>query len=123
MKLLVDMNLSPRWVDWLRDAGVDAVHWSALGAPSAPDAEILAHAASHGWVVFTHDLDFGTILAATTAGKPSVVQVRADDVSPEAIGAALVRALRQLESELADGALVTVDPKRTRLRVLPLMLR
>lgn len=121
MKLLVDMNLSPRWVQWLDNAGIEAAHWSAIGAPDAPDAEILAYAATHGWVVFTHDLDFGAILAATAAGGPSVVQVRADDVSPEAIGGALVRALRQLEAELGDGALVTVDPRRTRLRVLPLM--
>ena len=28
MKLLVDMNLSPRWVPFLLDAGHEAVHWS-----------------------------------------------------------------------------------------------
>jgi predicted nuclease of predicted toxin-antitoxin system len=27
MKLLVDMNLSPRWVDLLADAGIEAAHW------------------------------------------------------------------------------------------------
>src|SRR6218665_1296178 len=32
MKLLVDMNLSPRWVDVLADAGIEAAHWSAVGA-------------------------------------------------------------------------------------------
>jgi predicted nuclease of predicted toxin-antitoxin system len=32
MKLLVDMNLSPRWVNLLAEAGIDAVHWSALGS-------------------------------------------------------------------------------------------
>lgn len=28
MKLLVDMNLSPRWIDWLGRYGIRAVHWS-----------------------------------------------------------------------------------------------
>jgi predicted nuclease of predicted toxin-antitoxin system len=42
MKLLVDMNLSPRWVDLLADAGIDAAHWSSLGRPNAPDSEIMA---------------------------------------------------------------------------------
>lgn len=28
MKLLVDMNLSPLWVDVLKGAGHDALHWS-----------------------------------------------------------------------------------------------
>jgi predicted nuclease of predicted toxin-antitoxin system len=39
-------------------------------------------AQDHDWVVFTHDLDFGALLAHTRAGKPSVFQIRARDVSP-----------------------------------------
>jgi hypothetical protein len=45
MKLLVDMNLSPRWVHLLTAAGIEAAHWSTLGAANAPDAEIMAFAA------------------------------------------------------------------------------
>jgi len=74
-------------------------------------------------VVLTHDLDFGAILAATQGEKPSVVQLRADDVSPDAIGRQVIAALHQLEAELHDGALVTIDPERTRMRVLPLRPR
>lgn len=120
MKLLVDMNLSPRWVAVLTDAGVQAAHWSTLGANNAPDSEIMAYARANDYIVLTHDLDFGAILAATHGEKPSVVQIRADDVSADVIGAQVVLALRQMASELEDGALLTVDPNRTRLRVLPL---
>ncbi len=67
MKLLVDMNLSPRWTLLLAGNGFDASHWSAVGAPDAPDAEIMAFARSGDHVVLTHDLDFGAILAATGA--------------------------------------------------------
>jgi predicted nuclease of predicted toxin-antitoxin system len=56
MKLLVDMNLSPRWVALLAEAGIDAVHWSTFGVPNAPDVEIMAFAKKHGYVVLTHDL-------------------------------------------------------------------
>jgi uncharacterized protein DUF5615 len=45
MKLLVDMNLSPRWVDVLADAGIEAAHGSTLGASNAPDAQIMAYIA------------------------------------------------------------------------------
>jgi predicted nuclease of predicted toxin-antitoxin system len=31
MKLLVDMNLPPRWVQFLATKGIEAVHWSAVG--------------------------------------------------------------------------------------------
>ena len=123
MKLLVDMNLSPRWVGVLSDAGMEADHWSAIGASNAPDTEIMAYAATNGYVVLTHDLDFGAILAATNGEKPSVVQIRADDVRPEAIGKQVVAALGQMASELERGALLTVDASRTRLRLLPLRSR
>jgi len=33
MKLLVDMNLSPRWVGWLASVGVEAAHWSTSSGP------------------------------------------------------------------------------------------
>jgi predicted nuclease of predicted toxin-antitoxin system len=74
-------------------------------------------------VVLTHDLDFSAILAATNGEKPSVVQIRADDVSPDAIGSQVVTALLQMATELEAGALLTIDPNRTRLRVLPLPSR
>jgi predicted nuclease of predicted toxin-antitoxin system len=123
MRLLIDMNLSPRWVDVLANAGIEATHWSAIGAYNAPDSEIMAYAGANDYVVLTHDLDFGAILAATHGEKPSVVQIRNEDVSPDVIGKQLVIALRQMTSELEEGALLTVDPNRMRLRLLPLQPR
>jgi predicted nuclease of predicted toxin-antitoxin system len=122
MKLIVDMNLTPRWVGLLVDAGFEARHWSTLGANNALDSEIMAYASTNGYVVLTHDLDFSAILAATHGSKPSVVQIRADDVSPEAIGFQVIAALKQMVSELELGALLTVDPNRTRMRLLPLQM-
>lgn len=120
MKLPVDMNLSPRWVSTLASVGIEASHWTALGASNASDAAIMHYARTHDYIVLTHDLDFGAILAVTHGNRPSVVQLRADDVSPEAIGPQVARALRQMERELDDGALLTIEPSRTRLRLLPL---
>ena len=120
MKLLVDMNLSPRWVGVLNAAGFEAAHWSTLGAHNAPDSQIMAYASAHDCVVLTHDLDFGAILAASQGAKPSVVQIRAEDVSPAVIGEQVLIALRQMAAELQAGALLTVDPSRTRLTLLPL---
>jgi predicted nuclease of predicted toxin-antitoxin system len=114
------MNLSPRWVGALADAGIEAAHWSTLGAYNALDTEIMAYARANDFVVLTHDLDFSATLAATQGEKPSVVQIRADDVSPEVIGKQVIVALRQMALELEMGALITIDSSRTRLRVLPL---
>ena len=67
MKLLVDMNISPRLCDLLTQAGWQSLHWSAVGEPTAPDTVILEYAKKHGRVVLSHDLDFSAILSATQA--------------------------------------------------------
>lgn len=89
--------------------------WKSCDMPEKVDM----HAGSG----FTQDLDFGLMLMATDSPKPSVVQLRAQDVLPKSIGGRVVDALRQMETELDEGALVTVDLKKTRLRVLPLTRR
>ena len=120
MKLLVDMNLSPKWVGLFHDSGWEAVHWSAVGQPTARDSEIMAFAAANDFIVVTHDLDFSAILAVTHGKKPSVIQIRSEDVSAEFIGKQTVVALRHVQAELEAGALLTIEVGRTRLRLLPL---
>jgi predicted nuclease of predicted toxin-antitoxin system len=120
MKLLVDMNLSPTWISMLQAAGFEARHWSTIGAPTAPDDEVLRWAAENGFVLLTHDLDFGAILAFSGAIVPSVIQIRSDDLRPEVLSSRIATAIGKLEQILAAGALVTVEPARERVRVLPL---
>lgn len=100
--------------------GIESTHWSKVGKASAPDDEVLAWCAANGHVLFTHDLDFGAILAASTDGGPSVVQLRTENSLPDTLLLQVAGALRQMESELAQGALVTIEPSRNRIRMLPL---
>jgi len=81
---------------------------------------ILDFAATNGWAVLTHDLDFGALLAASRTKTPSVVQVRCQDVLPSAIGDIVLGAIRAAEPHLEAGALVTVDAARHRVRLLPI---
>jgi predicted nuclease of predicted toxin-antitoxin system len=123
MKLRIDMNLSPKWVDRLTEAGFETAHWSSLGSRRASDLAITQYAGSHDWVVLTHDLDFGAILAVTHGEKPSVIQIRSGDVSPETIDPQVFLAIRDTSAELTAGALMTIDPERMRIRLLPLPAR
>lgn len=118
MKVLIDMNLSPRWVDYFADVQLEAVHWVSLGPAPAPDADIMAYAEAHNFIVLTNDLDFGTMLATTGATHPTVVQIRADDLRIEVIGASVLKALDSIRGDEV-GALITIDQHRTRVRVLP----
>ncbi len=123
MKILIDMNLSPSWVKVLNEAGIEAVHWSEVGVSTTPDPAIMAYAATKGFVILTNDLDFGIALATANREEPSVAQIRGEDLRPLSIGNHVVLALRQMKVELEAGALLTIDPKRTRLRLLPLRKR
>jgi predicted nuclease of predicted toxin-antitoxin system len=76
MRLLLDMNLSPDWVPLLHERGVEAVHWSTIGSYKAPKCGDHAWARDNDCVVFTHDLDFGMLLAHSKDSRPSVIQVR-----------------------------------------------
>jgi predicted nuclease of predicted toxin-antitoxin system len=58
MKILIDMNLSPDWVDVFAGHDITAVHWSKVGDPRAEDSELMSWAPVNQHVVFTHDLDF-----------------------------------------------------------------
>lgn len=85
MKVVVDMNLSPLWVNYLQGYGFEVWHWSAVGKPNDPDTVIVAWAKINQAVIFTNNLDFGAILAASQADAPSVFQVRTQDLIPTAI--------------------------------------
>ena len=114
------MNLSPQWVEIFRANGWEAVHWTEIGSPHATDRTIMRWAASNGYSVFTHDLDFGILLAHSKHGGPSVIQVRTQDVSPEHLCPIVLSALRAHGQALESGALLTIDESRSRVRILPL---
>jgi len=120
MKILIDMNLSPKWADYLTENGIDAVHWSSIGTSNSSDTEIIAYAKNRDFTILTNDLDFGFILAITHGKKPSVIQTRIDVLSPEVIGSTVVNAIKLLAADIDRGALVTIDPRKTRISLLPL---
>lgn len=120
MKIPIDVNLSPLWISYFASAGLEAVHWVQIGSCSAPDSAILEYAGSRGMVLFTHDLDFGTLLSHRGLRGPSVIQVRGQDVLPASIGPVALQAISSARSHLEQGALVTVELNKCRVRILPI---
>lgn len=120
MKILVDMNLSPDWVAVFVENGFNAAHWSAIGDPCAEDSVLMDWARTNSYLVFTHDLDFGALLAMTQADSPSVILARTQDVSPAHLSEFVIAALRTYESLLESGALIVLDEGKSRARILPL---
>lgn len=121
IRIVLDVNLSPAWISALEKHAISAVHWSTVGDPRAPDRVVLTWARENGYVLFTHDLDFGALLALTHARGPSVIQARTHDVMPAALAGPLMAAVHEHTASLERGAILTLEPHRNRVRVLPLI--
>ena len=77
-------------------------------------------ARQNGFIILTHDLDFGIILALTRDDGPSVVQIRAQNILPAILKDHLIPILKHYSAELDSGILMTVDPIKSRIRILPI---
>lgn len=120
MKILIDMNLSPDWVREFKLHNIDAIHWSHVGEIGASDIMIMDWARKNKYIVFTHDLDFGTALALTKAEKPSVIQVRTQNVTVAHLSKMVISSLETYAGLLSKGALLVLDEDKKRIRILPL---
>jgi len=124
MNILLDMNAAPEWVESFQKLGHTCIHWSSIGDPRAEDEVIFQWAAQNGFVIYTHDLDFGAILAATNAQFPSVIQIRTQHLfsdDPQAV-ARIASYLHDFSAVLMEGALITIDEVTARVRILPMRL-
>ena len=113
------MNLGLGFVAELQTLGIEAWHWSQVGALDAPDGVIMEWARREGFVVLTSDLDFGALLHSTHGVGPSVIQFRGSDLRVRAILGDLINVLDTFSDSLKKGALITVAGKRVRIVELP----
>lgn len=120
MKVLIDMNLSPEWVQEFISYDIEAVHWSTIGEITASDSILMNWAKVNNHIIFTHDLDFGTALALTHAEKPSVIQVRTQNVTVPYLSDMVISTIIKYKDLLDRGALIVLDDEKKRIRILPL---
>ena len=121
MKLLLDQGLPLSIAQLLRDIGVDTIHVAEIGLSTAEDTEIIQKAVEEDRVVVTLDADFHTILALNEAIVPSVIRIRIERLRAQTLTQLLLRVINECEEELQQGAAVTVEPNRIRIRRLPLL--
>lgn len=121
MRLLADLHISPRTVQFLRQLGHDAIRVNEILPATAPDAAIVARAADDGRTILTQDLDFSALIVLTRKAAPSLISLRLSSSRIEHVNTVLQRILPELEEEVQQGVLVTVEDHRIRRRRLPLM--
>lgn len=120
MKIIADAHISPRTVSFLRSRGHGAVRLNEVLPSDARDSELIEYAREHKRVILTQDLDFSAIIALSNESLPSVISLRLSDSRVEAVNLLLERILPRMESEVAEGALISVGDDRVRIRRLPL---
>jgi predicted nuclease of predicted toxin-antitoxin system len=121
MKLLLDQGVPRSVATILRAARIDTVHVGEIGYATAEDAAILQRGEDEARVVVTFDADFHMILALSGATTPSVIRIRIAGLRGEAVANLLQTVIDECEEDLEQGAAITVQEGRIRIRRLPLV--
>lgn len=121
VQLLLDQGLPGSTASLLRETGIDAIHAAEIGLSTAEDTEILQKALEEERIVVTLDADFHALLALNESTSPSVIRIRIQRLKAQGMTDLLVRVINECEEDLLQGAVVTVETSRIRVRRLPLL--
>lgn len=122
MRFLIDNALSPNVAVGLREAGHDAIHLRELGLQAADDVEVFEKAAQEHRVIVSADTDFGALLALRQQRRPSFILLRRSTGRRAMQQVALIlNNLASIQHTLEQGAVVTFDQSRIRIRKLPIL--
>jgi predicted nuclease of predicted toxin-antitoxin system len=120
VRLLCDLHISPRTVDFLKALGHDAIRVTDVLPANAEDATIVTTARNDSRVILTQDLDFSALVAIGQQASPSVISLRLASARVDLVNDALRRSLPLVEQDVAGGALVVIEEQRIRIRPLPI---
>ena len=120
MKILLDMNIPFKYAALLAKRDIECIRWSDVGASNAADTEIMEYARNNEYIIMTFDLDFSIILSVTHELKPSIVQIRASILHAEKAVDLISTALLRNTDDLKKGAILSIDLRKARIRLLPL---
>jgi predicted nuclease of predicted toxin-antitoxin system len=120
MRLLADLHVSPRTVQFLRALGHDVVRVSEILSPTSSDETVVARAAQDARAILTQDLDYSAIIALSGAKAPSLISLRLSSSRFEYVNAVLQRVLPTIEPDVLQGTIITVEDHRVRRRSLPI---
>jgi predicted nuclease of predicted toxin-antitoxin system len=119
LRLLADMNISPKTVVLLRERGWDIVRVPELLPVGATDEQVLERARVEGRVVVTQDLDFSALLALRGEDRPSLITLRLATSDPKVVARRLLQVLPEVAGSLQEGSAITVEESSVRIRRLP----
>lgn len=120
MKFLIDECLSVRLAATLCAYSHDAIHVTDRGLNGKSDTDVMALAVAENRIVISADTDFGELLAASGTAAPSLILLRGFGGRPDTRIRVILANLAQLEEYLRAGAIVVINERRIRIRLLPI---
>ena len=120
MRFLADMGVSQRVVTWLQEQGHDATHLRDEGLQKLENGEIFTKAFRESRIILTWDLDFTEIVALSGTRIVSAVVFRLMNTRSENVIRRLERVLAESAPDLEEGAIISVEESRHRVRLLPI---
>ncbi len=121
MRFVADMGVSWRIVEWLRTEGHDAIHLREQQLHRLPNGRIFTKAADEQRVILTWDLDFTEIVALSETRLVSAIVFRLLNTRSENVIRRLARVLSESARDLEEGAIISVEDSRHRVRLFLLV--
>jgi predicted nuclease of predicted toxin-antitoxin system len=117
-KLLVDENISPLTVEFLRKLGFDVISLIELGNKGITNGELVKLAISKNRIIITLDLDFGEIYYFSSKKKFGAIVIRLKTPTIEDINTVIGKFLEEIDFEKVDltKSLIILDEKKYRIR-------
>jgi predicted nuclease of predicted toxin-antitoxin system len=120
MRLLADLHISPRTVQFLCSLGHDVRRVNEILPITSADETVVKRASEEGRAILTQDLDYSTIITLSGAKAPSLISLRLSSSRVEHVNTVLEKVLRQIEQDVLLGMIITVEDGRIRRRSLPI---
>lgn len=121
MKILADIPISPRTVEFLKKLNIECYHLTEFKMARATDEEIVRFAKEKGFTILTEDLDFSAILAYTKEFEPSVVILRVGNLNTDQINEILARAITEIKDK--KNCIIIITRSKIRIRKLPIQIK
>jgi Domain of unknown function (DUF5615) len=117
VRLLLDENVSPIIGAALTNAGYDVCSATAA-CPGALDTQVVALASAEDRIIVSEDKDFGELVFRDGLRPPGIIRPVLPGYWPAEKAARILEALAA-EGTSALGAILVIEPTRTRTRPLP----
>ena len=116
MNFLLDENISPKTVQFLKELGHAAIHVREVNLRGASDDTVFEYAKQHGFVLITIDRDFGNILDYPPGTHSGIIRLKFRYMPSKIVLSALKNFLEEVTPEDIYGNLTILEENRYRLR-------